>query len=216
MINPLLVQKTTVPQSKHSNHKTAWTLTLEAIDKLLAGLGDDRETAGRAYQELRGRLTLFFECNRCPEAEELADETLNRVARKLSEGEAIDDLGRYALAVARFILKEYWRRPEKSAVSLDDSLLEVETTYSAISERGRSQAEADIRRDECMRRCLLQLPARQRKLLIEYYSCNSGSLVEYRREMAERRGTTPNALYIQIHRLRAKLVEWLEECMKKN
>jgi DNA-directed RNA polymerase specialized sigma24 family protein len=217
MINPPVVQEPRPkPRSKRSECKSRWALTQESIDKLLAHLGADHETAGLAYQELRGKLIIFFEGYRCSDAEELADLTLNRVARKLCEGEFIHKPMLYALSVARFVLSEYWRRPEKSAISLDESVQEFESNYSAHVENARAQHEAEMRREECMRRCFMQLPAPQRKLLIDYYWCEKGSLVDHRRKMAERLRITPNALSIQVHRLRGKLLDSLEESLKRD
>lgn len=211
---PVLQEPEPKPRARRPERKSRWVLTKESIDKLLAHLGEDHETAGRAYQELRAKLIIFFECNRCTEAEELADIALNRVARKLCDGENIHKPMLYALSVARFVLNEYWRRPEKSDVSLDETILEFENNYSAYVENARAQHEAEMRREECMRRCFMQLPAQQRNLLIDYYCCEKGSLVDHRREMAERLRISPNALSIQVHRLRGKLINSLEESLK--
>jgi DNA-directed RNA polymerase specialized sigma24 family protein len=217
MINPPVLQEPSSPlRSKRSERKSRWALTQESIDKLLAHLGEDHETAGLAYQELRGKLIVFFEGYRCTDAEELADVTLNRIARKLCEGEIIHKPMLYALSVARFVLSEYWRRPEKSAVPLHESIQEFENNYSTHVENARAQHELEMRREECMRRCFMQLPAPQRKLLIDYYRCEKGSLADHRREMAERLRITPNALSIQVHRLRGKLINSLETSLKRD
>jgi hypothetical protein len=113
-------------------------------------------------------------------------------------------------------LSEYWRRPEKSAVPLDESVQEFESNYSTYVDNARAQHEAQMRREECMRRCFMQLPAPQRKLLIDYYWCEKGSLADHRRKMAERLRITPNALSIQVHRLRGKLLNSLEESLKRD
>ncbi|MBO0722105.1 MAG: sigma-70 family RNA polymerase sigma factor [Blastocatellia bacterium] len=217
MIIPPVTQEPQIkPRIKRSKRKSNWTLTQESIDKLLAHLGDDTEKAGLAYQELRCKLIIFFECNRCTDAEELADVALNRIARKLSEGEAINKPMLYALSVARYVLCEYWRRPELSAIPLDESIQEFESNYSVYLIDARTQHESEMRREECMRRCLMQLPAPQRELLIDYYSCEKGSIANHRREMAERLRITPNALSIQVHRLRGKLINSLEESLKRD
>jgi DNA-directed RNA polymerase specialized sigma24 family protein len=216
MINPPVVQEPhPKPRSRRSERTSRWALTQESIDKLLAHLGEDHETAGLAYQELRGKLIIFFEGYRCSDAEELADVTLNRVARKLCEGEIIHKPRLYALSVARFVLSEYWRRQEKSALPLDESNQEFENNHSTHVENARAQHEAEMRREECMRRCFMQLSAQQQKLLIDYYWCEKGSLIDHRREMAERLRISPNALSIQVHRLRGKLINSLEEYLKR-
>jgi len=216
IIPPVTQEPETKPRSNRSKRKSNWTLTQESIDKLLAHLGDNAEKAGLAYQELRCKLIIFFECNRCTDAEELADVTLNRIARKLCEGESINKPMLYALSVARYVLCEYWRRPEISAIPLDESVQDFENNYATYVVDARAQHEAEMQREERMRRCLMQLPAPQRKLLIDYYSCEKGSLADHRKKLAERLRITPNALSIQVHRLRGKLIDSLEESLKKN
>src|SRR5215472_18339855 len=83
-----------------------WTLTQEAFDKLLSALGDDRESAGEKYIEIRGNLTRFFEWRGCPFPEDHADETINRVAKRIAEGEEIRNPSSYCVGVARMLLLE--------------------------------------------------------------------------------------------------------------
>jgi hypothetical protein len=61
-----------------------WTLTQEAFDKLLLVLGSgDRESGSEKYLEIRTNLTRFFEWRGCSFPEDHADETINRMARKV-------------------------------------------------------------------------------------------------------------------------------------
>lgn len=69
--------------------KKEWVLTREAFDKLLACLDRDRERAAEKYEEIRNALITFFEHRGCLSPQEYADETINRVARRLSEGKEI-------------------------------------------------------------------------------------------------------------------------------
>src|SRR5262245_4973774 len=59
-----------------------WELTKEDFDRFLTWLHPDREQAGQKYEEIRRRLVIIFNARRCPEAEDLADETINRVIRR--------------------------------------------------------------------------------------------------------------------------------------
>jgi DNA-directed RNA polymerase specialized sigma24 family protein len=65
---------------------------------------------------VRGRLVRFFEWRGAQVPEDLADETLERVARKLAVGTPIDDLRKYIFGVARFVAREALRpvKPEPS------------------------------------------------------------------------------------------------------
>ena len=76
-------------------------LTQEAFDQLLAALDADRERAGHQYEIVRRKLLKFFEFHGSDAPEEHADETINRVARKLAEGERVENFNGYCLGVAR-------------------------------------------------------------------------------------------------------------------
>jgi len=57
---------------------------------------DANPVAGEKYIALRTRLTDLFAWQCCDSPEDLADEALNRVARKLSENQVIQNLASYA------------------------------------------------------------------------------------------------------------------------
>ncbi|MBK9315803.1 MAG: sigma-70 family RNA polymerase sigma factor [Acidobacteria bacterium] len=194
-----------------TTRKTAWTLTREALDFLLTRLHSDLELAGQAYQELRGKLIFFFECRRCASSEELADETLDRVARRLVEGEPVEALGSYALGVAKYVLKEFQRHPARSGLSLEDLPPGCDLEASQETERACQDSAEEERRLDCLRRCLDELSDDQRELLIEYYEYEKRAQINHHKEMAERLGLTPNALYLRVHHLRKKLVSCLED-----
>jgi hypothetical protein len=75
------------------------SLTQEAFDRLLDCLADEREAAGQKYLEIRSNLIRFFEWRGCPFPEDHADETVNRVARRLSEGEELRNPSAYFIGV---------------------------------------------------------------------------------------------------------------------
>ncbi len=92
--------------------KKEWFLTQEAFDALLAWLDPDREAAALKYETVRLRLIKIFACRGCSEAEDLADETINRVTSKLPEIQAsyTGEPARYFYGVANKIHLEYTRR----------------------------------------------------------------------------------------------------------
>ncbi|HUK90604.1 MAG TPA: hypothetical protein VLZ81_09415, partial [Blastocatellia bacterium] len=66
--------------------KTKFVLTQEAFDLLLRWLDpDDRDRAGQRYEEIRQSIIRNFARRGSPVAEELADEVMNRVAKRLPE-----------------------------------------------------------------------------------------------------------------------------------
>ena len=97
------------------------TLTAFAFTRLLEWLDDGVSYEGQRYLEMRRRLVLYFDRRNRSTAEELADETLNRVGRTLAQdGEiATRPPARYCYVIARFVLLEDIRR-ERRYVQLDE------------------------------------------------------------------------------------------------
>ena len=181
---------------KSETKKPSWGLTQEAFDVLLTRLHADREQAGGKYEVLRLKLSYFFEARACALPDALVDETINRLAHKIRDGEDVRNLDAFALAIARFVWLE--ARREESTVALDELL--------ARDELAVQQHEGDDERLAVMQQCVEQLPAPTRELLREYYQ---KAQAEQRREMAASLGISDNALYLKIHRVRQKLAKEL-------
>src|ERR1700735_2144659 len=81
-------------------------LTAANFKFLLAKLAPDSTQAGVRYEKLRARLIAFFLRRMLPAPEDLADEAINRLARRLFEGEEVASIEAYALGIARYVLKE--------------------------------------------------------------------------------------------------------------
>src|SRR5438067_9481747 len=86
-----------------------WSLTQAAFDALLASLGADRDLAADRYLEIRRNLVRLFEWRGCATPDEYADETINRCAKKIGEGEEIRDVAIYCIGIARMVLREMSR-----------------------------------------------------------------------------------------------------------
>src|SRR5215510_9664653 len=101
----------------HARQK--WTLTQDAFDRLLIAFGGNRESGSEKYLEIRGNLTRFFEWRGCSFPEDHADETINRIAKRVAEGEEILNHTGYAMGVARLLLLEInkGRQREQSALA---------------------------------------------------------------------------------------------------
>ena len=93
-------------------------LTREGLDRFLARLDPDRQRAGEQYQKLHRKLVKLFEWRGAPCAESLADETIDRVIRRMDEVD-IRDVSLYVLGVAQNVLRESHRATTKST-SLDE------------------------------------------------------------------------------------------------
>src|SRR4029078_9907710 len=92
--------------------KKEWVLTQDAFDTRLDWLDSDRERAGNKYEAIRLRLIKIFTCRGCLEAEELADETINRFVAKITgvNFEYEGDPALYFYGFAPNLHREYLRR----------------------------------------------------------------------------------------------------------
>jgi len=157
---------------------------------------------------LRERLAKFFECRNCNSPLDLVDETIDRVARRLSEGETIraTDPAVYFYGVARNVLREYQESRKRQLLSLDDLKLtehpriDPVETWDLELERQRLDLLLD-----CLGDCLLELPEETCHILLNYYRDDKRARIELRKEMAEQLGITVNALKIRVHRIRANM-----------
>jgi RNA polymerase sigma factor (sigma-70 family) len=188
-----------------SGPRRKWALTQEAFHKLLSVLADDQESAGQKYLEIRGNLTKFFEWRACPFPEDHADETMNRVARRLAEGEEIRNPSGYCIGVARMLLLEI----NKERVREQQSLGEM-----ANLKTGEHESEEPEERIECLRTCLQDLTADNRELIVEYYQGEKGAKIENRKRLTERLGVPVNTLRNRALRLREKLQGCVQNCLK--
>jgi DNA-directed RNA polymerase specialized sigma24 family protein len=184
-----------------------WTQTPGSFRRFVTWLDEGTDSGGERYLEMRRRLVAYFDRKRAQSPDELADETLNRVARRLDEEGAITDTppARYCYIVARFVFLEYARRREHSRSSVDDIAIPVPPEPDATTEERE-------RLLDCLERCLQQLDAADRALILDYYRGEQGVKIEQRRELAARLNITANALSIRACRIRVKLEACVSAC----
>ena len=180
-----------------------WALNQEAFDKLLVAFDVDRETAGRKYLEIRNNLTRFFEWRGCSFPEDHADETINRMAKRVFEGEAILNHSGYAMGVARLLLLEInkGRQREQSALAEIGAAPDVYVPE-----------DDDESRLTCLRSCLQTLSPDNRELILQYYQGEKGDKIENRKKLLDRLGIPVNTLRMRALRLRERLQACVEEC----
>jgi hypothetical protein len=63
----------------------------------------------------------LFEWRGCPTPEDYADETINRCAKKIADGEEIRDVATYCIGIARMLVFEMGRDRNKEARPLDQA-----------------------------------------------------------------------------------------------
>ena len=189
-----------------ANLKRDWQPDKAAFDRLLAWLDEGTESRGERYLEICERLVDYFGRRDCPFPEDLADETLNRVARRLEETGSIDDVvpARYCYIVAKFVFLESLRRPRQ--VELVAQSAEV-----AVAEVANERAENE-RTFACLEQCLQSCSLADRALILNYYQ-TIGSARENRRQLALRLGITANSLAIRACRIRSRLEACVRACV---
>jgi len=186
--------------------KKDWDLSEQAFARLLAWLDEGTDSRGERYLEIRRRLVLYFDRKNCLSPDELADETLNRVARRLEEETAIitDAPAHYCYIVARFVLLEALRKRRR------EQSWNKRTGAGADFDEEKQERE---RRVECLERCMAELDLENRELIIGYYQSEKRRKIENRREMAEKMGISLNALSIRASRIREKLEVCISKCL---
>jgi RNA polymerase sigma factor (sigma-70 family) len=180
----------------------------EGFERLLAALHPERDRAGEAYERIRRRLVKFFEWRGARFPEDLGDETLDRVMKRLREGERIRaaDPLTYCYGVARNVLRESWDREGRAPEARDPAHL-------ADPAPPHPEAAEAERRLACLERCLERVPPETRQLVIAYYQDRGVVKIERRRSLAARLGIRPNALRLRMHRLRGDLEACVRGCM---
>lgn len=173
-------------------------MTPEEFDQLLAWLHTDRNLAGEKYVVIRRGLAQFFERRGCNDPDNLADETIDRVIKKLPEiaDQYTGEQAKYFYGVARHVYQEDLRpKPIPSMIEPEDPILQE-------------------RKDQCRQKCLDKLPEDDRRLITDYYIKERRERIEYRRELAIQYGLTGNALTVRAFRIRSTLNGCLEECLQ--
>jgi len=186
----------------HARQK--WTLTQDAFDRLLVALGGDRDSGSEKYLEIRNNLTRFFEWRGCSFPEDHADETFNRIARKIDEGEQIQNPAGYAMGVARLLLLEIIKSRQREQTALNE-----------IGTASDVYVAADDGEDRltCLRDCLQSLSPDNRELILQYYQGEKGEKIQNRKKLLERLGLPVNTLRMRALRLRERLQGCVENCL---
>jgi DNA-directed RNA polymerase specialized sigma24 family protein len=190
------------------NRKIDWELTPSAFQRLLNWLDPDPESAGQRYIEIRHRLVSYFNRKNCSSGQELADETLNRVARRLEqEGEITGSTpSQFCFNIARYIFLESLRRRQHQD-TLHENLV---PPYEFAK---KDQLEQQL--SQCLDHCLKKLSDEDRDIILGYYQGERRKRIENRKAMAEILHLSLNALSIRACRIRVKLESCIRTCMKR-
>ena len=170
--------------------------------RLLTRLDRDADRAGAAYERLRRALEKFFDWNGAWPPEEYADETLDRLARRIDDDVEILDVRNYAHGIARLVLLESRRRPGTDSIDAGRDL--------RLSTRSMPDEDEPLR--DCLDRCLAELPPDSRQLVLEYYSAERRAKIDNRRRLAGLLGISESALRNRVQRVRDRLERCVRAC----
>ncbi len=180
--------------------KSTKEVTQERFDRLLKWLHSDREEAGRLYEQIRRRLIMVFASRGCECAEELADETIDRVAGKAEQvvEDYEGDPALYFYGVARNVHREYRK-------------------VKRIAPPPAMPAPADEASPEldCLDGCMSKLLPKNRELIVEYYQEDKQAKIVHRKALADRYGIDMNALRIRAHRIRTVVADCTTACLQR-
>jgi DNA-directed RNA polymerase specialized sigma24 family protein len=186
---------------------------MEGLESLITLLdADSKAPPGTGYQLVRLKLIKYFEWQRCVAVEELADETIDRVARRIAQGQQIENLMGYFYGVARLVHKEYERAQLKQLrafATLPQSTEEVE-------EDNDDDAEAAKQHLECSRKCLQDLSEPDRSLIVAYCQPDERSKKERRQDLAMKLGIKRENLRLKAFRIREKLDKCVADCLNND
>jgi hypothetical protein len=180
-------------------------LTTEAFASFLLWLSLDPGQAAREYLDLRKSLIKLFVRKGSAHAEELTDETLDRVVLIVNR-----EPGKYprpislCCGVARIVWFEHRRKTEP------DSLEGKDIPAPDLPEDDFT--EHDL---QCLRHCLDQLPLSDRELITQYHEFQGRQKIENRKRLAQLYGGV-NKLRIATCRIRARLHDCINSCAQRS
>ena len=168
---------------------------------MLAWLDVDPGRAGEKYEVIRRRLITIFLNRRCDEAEDLADETINRVAGKVAvlRDTYVGEPTLYFYGVAKRVFMEHLRRCSRRP-------------KPPPPEPPRTEMEPHLK---CLDECLEKLNPENRQLILSYYEGQKQAKITSHKEMGAVLRVNAGALRARVHRIRGKLEKCVLECLER-
>jgi DNA-directed RNA polymerase specialized sigma24 family protein len=180
-------------------------LTPENFKRLIDWLHPDPEEAGREYERIRALLIRKFQAHNCSAAEQLADKTIDRVAKKLTPEVIKIWEGRKEnlfFRVAFYILLEHKKG------------LEVELNEEIDRPNPDKEEDEDSEpKWRCLEKCLETLPSDKRNFIIRYYQGSKATKIKNREVFAQELDLTLPAMRVKALRIRKGLKSCILKCL---
>ena len=176
-------------------------ITKNSFEALLEWLDPNRDEAALRFEQIRSGLIRMFVSKGLMDAEFYADQTVDRVIKRLPEirDNYIDQPVKYFHGVARNILREAARRKEIPTDVLPECLPRGGVIDSELA--------------GCLRKCLRSMPQDKYELIYDYHVYDGHKKIDSHREMADERSISIGALRTRVHHVRAALEECVRKCM---
>ena len=176
-------------------------ITKDSFEALLEWLDPNRDKAALRFEVIRNGLIRMFVSKGVMDAEFYADQTVDRVIKRLPEIRAnyVDQPVRYFHGVARKVLLETSRRREIPTDVLPECLLPEGTIDKDLA--------------ACLRQCLRSLSKEKHELIYDYHAYEGHEKIDSHREMAEELSISIGALRTRTHHVRVALEECVRKCM---
>jgi hypothetical protein len=174
-----------------------WQLTQATLLCLLHALDTQESLAVERYQRLHERLTFFFMRHRCFHPEELADTVINRLARKLADGETISNIEAYALGVARMVEREDRTKSIREQMS-----------YAELQRNGLNAEATTIDKEialDKMEKQFAALPESSQRMLSQYHHGRGLARIRQRQKIADDLGISITTLRKRVFDLQNRL-----------
>jgi RNA polymerase sigma factor (sigma-70 family) len=175
--------------------------------------GPDRNKNAEAKcVEIMRKLVCFFASRHCANAEDLATETVLRVAAKCRavDVSSFTDRVGYFYAVARNVAHEAHRTSQLDANRAETLTRELPWLPTRDPRAWRHKEAAH----QCLDLCIEKLTPRARRLILRYHGDEGATKIDAHRALAAELEKSVNALRVEVYRIRKTLQQCVGHCLQ--
>lgn len=184
-------------------------MTPDDFDELLLWLDPDpdstgspeRERGAKKYEEIRVRIIKIMRNRGSHLAEEIADETMTRVCKKVKKLKETyeGDPALYFYGVAKKVYLEFMGGGN----------------ITLPHQPPKDDPEEIERRHACLERCLHKLKPEHQELILKFYEGEKREKIENRKRLAALLNIDPKALSLRALRIRRELLKYMKACLEE-
>jgi DNA-directed RNA polymerase specialized sigma24 family protein len=199
--DPTLLHAATSKRTYGCTNRSKLPTPIDPFDALLDWLDTDRDIAALKYETIRAGLIRIFVSKGFSDAEDMADETIRRVSKRLPDirDSYLGEPKNYFHGVARNIIREKYR------------LREIATDVSPVASIQITNRSDEY---ECLTRCLKFMDPTKRELILDYHVYEGHDKIEQHEIMAQELRISKGTLRLRTHHIRTKLEECVLKCIE--